>query len=222
MVSFVKGCIVGVLSAFLFCLFVLFNVIETQAQNSVTIGSNQTLPKAVLSLIPNGKQGFLPPQLSISDTVTFGSLGVKYAGLMFYDTVNQSVMVYSGTKWQLMTPTSPNVGYKKLIHQTDNCYDNPGNSFDTIFNTQVFIPLSCTQVELRFKYISSPVPIQLRMFVNNQPKNATLPANGGFAWRSEVFNINQTGWVDLVLLFKTNTNPPGAQAEICQIKVNAL
>lgn len=83
-----------------FLLLVLgFGGFAASAQNSVGIGTTNPNNNAVLELKPLGKQGFIMPRLSASDTLSW-TLSPKEKGLMFFDTTITRFFVYDGAYWK--------------------------------------------------------------------------------------------------------------------------
>jgi len=68
-------------------------------QNSVSIGTNQVNPKAVLWLVPNsGGQGLLLPVVSSSVRTGMG-LQATDRGMIVYDGTDNAVYLWNGTSW---------------------------------------------------------------------------------------------------------------------------
>ncbi len=75
------------------CLLVV--LIKAQAQESVSIGTDQTKAAAILWLNGNGSQGLLLP---IANTATFTPSPAE-AGLIVYNSSTQKVMYWDGSTW---------------------------------------------------------------------------------------------------------------------------
>ena len=66
---------------------------------TVGLGTDSPNPKAALDIQATGTQGLLIPRLEASDTTFFG-LTIYDKGMLFYDTINKNILVWSGIEWR--------------------------------------------------------------------------------------------------------------------------
>ncbi|MEQ8880945.1 MAG: hypothetical protein RLQ12_14985, partial [Cyclobacteriaceae bacterium] len=85
------------LTKYFFTLLIICLFIESQAQKTVTIGSETLNPKAVLTLVaPDGDQGFVLPVVNDKSNIAPGS---EDLGMVVYEESNQQIFFWNGTAW---------------------------------------------------------------------------------------------------------------------------
>ena len=159
------------------------NLLEVKNTGEVVIGTTSSNDSAKLQ-VDSTTQGFAGPRMTTTER---NNISTPIAGLEVYDTTLNSKMIYNGTSWDSLLPTSGGSGTKVLVKGAMGANQTATPSYPIV------------------EFITTGTPTGGAFDINSEWNNTThrftvgSSGAGTYLIQSQLFLNNGTGWSTLFL-----------------------